>query len=91
VVGQRQQQQHDDHDDDHHRRRHRLRLRGSRSIGALLVIRVLLMANGVILVAIGALYALYGSRPAGLVVGGLLVALGLGLWACVPLTDPYRR
>jgi hypothetical protein len=80
VVGRRVKQ-----------RQRRLSPRGSRSIGALLVVRLLLISNGVILVAIGVLYALYGSRPAGLVVGGLLSALGLGLFACVPLTDPYRR
>lgn len=43
------------------------------------------------LLAIGALYLVYGSRPAGLVVGGVLVALALALVSCVPLTNPYRR
>lgn len=81
MVGRRIEQQ----------RRRGLGPRGSRSIGALLAVRLLLISNGVILIAIGVLYALYGSRPAGLVVGGLLVALGSGLLACVPLTDPYRR
>jgi hypothetical protein len=57
----------------------------------LLVLRLLLIANGLTLLAIGALYAVYGSRPAGLAVGIGLVAAGLGLFACVPLTDPYRR
>ena len=67
------------------------RSRSRRTIGGLLVLRLLLIANGLILIAIGALYAVYGSRPAGLAVGIMLVAAGLGLFACVPLTDPYRR
>jgi hypothetical protein len=71
------------------RRRSRHRL--SRSIGGLLAVRLLLIGNGLILLAIGALYAVYGSRPAGLVVGAVLVALAVALFACVPLTDPYRR
>lgn len=64
---------------------------GGRAIGGLLVLRLLLIANGLVLLAIGALYVVYGSRPAGLGVGIGLAAAGLGLFACVPLTDPYRR
>jgi hypothetical protein len=64
---------------------------GGRAIGGLIVLRLLLIANGLILLAIGALYVVYGSRPAGLAVGITLVAAGVALWACVPLTDPYRR
>ena len=73
-----------------HRRRHR-RLAGGRSIGALLVIRVLLVANGLILLAVGGLYVVYGSKPGGLVAGGFLIAVAVALFCCVPLTDPYRR
>ncbi len=55
------------------------------------MIRFLLIANGITLLAIGALYALYGARPAGLVVGGCLAGASALLFACVPLTDPYRH
>ena len=55
------------------------------------MIRFLLVGNGIALLAIGGLYVAYGARPAGLVVGGVLVAASLLLFACVPLTDPYRR
>jgi hypothetical protein len=64
---------------------------GTRSIGSLLVMRLLLIANGVTLVAIGSLYLAYGSRPGGLLVGGGLIGASVLLFACVPLTDPYRR
>lgn len=62
-----------------------------RSIGSLLVVRFLLIGNGTVLLAIGVLYLVYGGRPGGLVVGGLLVSAAVGLFACVRLTDPYRR
>jgi len=55
------------------------------------VIRFLLVGNGLVLLAVGALYLAYGQPPGGLVVGGILVAASLVLFACVPLTDPYRR
>jgi hypothetical protein len=67
-------------------RRSRLHL----SIGSLLAIRLLLIGNGLTLIAVGGLYVGYGDRPSGLVVGGVLISAGLGLFACVPLTDPYR-
>ena len=63
----------------------------TRSIGGLLAVRLLLIGNGIVLLAVGALYAVYGSRPAGLVVGSVLAVLAVVLFACVPLTDPYRR
>ena len=63
----------------------------SRSLRSLFAVRILLIANGVCLIAIGALYMRYGARPTGLVVGGVLVAVAAVLFACVPLTDPYRR
>ncbi len=43
------------------------------------------------LAAAGALYGVYAARPGGLVVCGVLVFLALCLFACVPLTDPYRH
>jgi hypothetical protein len=55
-----------------------------------LVIRYLLLANGTALAAIAGLYAGFGSRPAGLVVGGVLGVAAIGLWLAIPLTDPYR-
>ena len=69
------------------RSRHRL----TRSVGGLFVVRLLLIGNGLVLLAVGALYAIFGSRPAGLAVGGVLAAVAFALFACVPLTDPYRR
>jgi hypothetical protein len=65
--------------------------RGRRSIGSLLLIRLLLIANGLILLAIGALYLVYGARPSGFAVGGVLIAVAVLLFSCVPLTDPYRH
>ena len=62
----------------------------SRSIRAALVVRTLLIANGALLAVFSALYLLFGSRPAGWVIGGVLGAAALGLWSAVPLTDPYR-
>jgi len=64
--------------------------RRRRSFQALLVMRFLLISNGLILAAFGGLYAAFGSRPAGYIVGGILGAVALGLWMAVPLTDPYR-
>ena len=53
--------------------------------------RSLLFANGVILLAIGALYIRYGSRTSGLPAGCVLVGLGVLLFCLLPLTSPYRR
>ncbi len=63
----------------------------TRSLRSLFAVRVLLLANGACLVATGALYLAYGARPAGFVVGGVLVAVAAVLFGCVPYTDPYRR
>ena len=64
--------------------------RRRRSFQSLLVMRFLLISNGAILAAFGGLYAAFGSRPAGYIVGGILGVVALGLWLAVPLTDPYR-
>ena len=53
----------------------------------LLVMRLLLVSNGVLLGAIAVLYAVFGTYVVSAVVG----AASLILWALVPLTDPYRR
>ena len=71
-----------------HGRRRRF---ATRSIGSLLVLRFLLIANALTLLAIGCLYTVYGARPGGLIVGGVLLGTALLLLCCVPLTDPYRR
>jgi len=52
--------------------------------------RVLLVANGVLLAIFAGLYVVFGARPSGYVAGGILAAAALALWALVPLTDPYR-
>ena len=52
--------------------------------------RVLMVSNGCILAAVGGLYVAFGARPSGYVVGGVLVGSAVGLWAMIPLTDPYR-
>jgi len=61
-----------------------------RSFQSLLVMRFLLVSNGIILAAFGGLYAVFGSRPTGYIVGGVLGAVAVGLWMAVPFTDPYR-
>lgn len=48
------------------------------------------MSNALVLLAIGTLYLLYGARPDGLIVGGVLAALSACLFGCVRFTDPYR-
>ena len=71
--------------------RGRSRRSGRLSIGSLLLIRLLLIANGLTLLAVGALYVVYGSRPGGLAVGGVLIAGAALLLFCLPLTAPYRH
>ena len=63
----------------------------TRSVGSLLLLRFLLIANALTLMAIGALYLAYGARPDGLIVGGVLIGTSLLLLCCVRLTDPYRH
>ena len=63
----------------------------TRRLQALLVVRLLLLANGCVLTAVAVLYLVFGERPAGLVVGGTLGAVAAGLFACVPLTNPDRH
>ncbi len=61
-----------------------------RSLHGLLVVRTMLISNGALLALIGVLYLAFGSHPTGYVVGGVLCACAVALWALVPLTDPYR-
>ena len=57
----------------------------------LLAIRLLLIANAGSLAAIAALYALFGSRPGGVVISAVLGVVAACLFACLPLTNPRRR
>jgi len=52
---------------------------------------VILVANVLVLVALGGLFAAFAEHPAGYVVGGVLWTAAGALVACLPLTDPYRR
>jgi drug/metabolite transporter (DMT)-like permease len=61
-----------------------------RSLHGLLVVRTMLITNGALLALIGALYAVFGGRPSGYIIGAVLGAAAVALWALVPLTDPYR-
>jgi hypothetical protein len=61
------------------------------SASSLLVIRILLVADGIILAVVGGISAAFVERPAGLVfAAGAWLASGL-LFGSVPLTDPYRH
>jgi len=62
-----------------------------RSIGSLLGIRVILVANIVLLSVIGALFFVSYERPVGYVLAGLAWLVGLVLVNLVRFTDPYRR
>ena len=57
---------------------------------ALLVVRLLLVANALVLVAAGALALVFVSRPADFVGAALTWALAAGLVALVPYTNPRR-
>jgi hypothetical protein len=61
-----------------------------RSLHGMLVVRTMLVSNGALLALIGALYLVFGSRPTGYIVAGVLFACAVALWALLPLTDPYR-
>jgi hypothetical protein len=63
----------------------------ARSATSLMVIRLLLVSNGILVSIVGLLCLLYVDRPSGLVLAGLAWAFAGVLFACVPLTDPYRR
>jgi hypothetical protein len=65
--------------------------RGPWSIGALLVVRFLLVANAITLAVVGGLFLAFADGRGGLAVGATLVAAAAALLAAVPLTDPYRR
>jgi hypothetical protein len=52
---------------------------------------VILIANVLVLITVGILFLVFAERPAGYVIGGVLWLVAVGLAACLPLTDPYRR
>ena len=62
-----------------------------RSAASLLVVRLILIANILILVAVGALFLLFAERPAGFFIGGVLWLVAAGLAFGLPLTNPYRH
>ncbi len=62
----------------------------SQSPVALLVVRLLLVANALVLLAAGALSLASVARPAGIVGAALLWALAGCLLALVPYTNPRR-
>jgi len=64
---------------------------GRTSFQVLLAVRFLLLANGLVLAAIAALYGVFAERPAGLVVAGLLGCGSAACFGALPLTNPYRR
>lgn len=57
---------------------------------ALMVIRLLIVANLAVLVAAGALCLAWVARPAGIVGAALIWALAAALVALVPYTNPRR-
>ncbi len=60
-------------------------------MGALFVLRLLLVSNGVVLTAVGGISLAFVERPAGVIgAAGCWVFAGC-LFGLVPLTDPYRR
>ncbi len=62
-----------------------------RSIGALLVLRVLLVSNVVLLTAVGGLCFVYYERPEAYVFAGSAWFVAAVLVSLVRFTDPYRQ
>jgi len=69
----------------------RRRRRRGLSPGASVVLRALLLGNGVLLAVVGFLAAHYVTRPPGIVVGAAFWVGAVVLWSMLPLTDPYRH
>ncbi len=68
-----------------------MRRRRRYSVASLLVVRYLLISNGLLLIAVGFVSLLYVERPAGILLGaGFWLIAGL-LFGGVPRTDPYRH
>ena len=62
-----------------------------RSIGALLGLRVILVANIVLLTVLGVLFLMSYERPVAFVFAGLAWLVALVLVNFVRFTDPYAR
>jgi hypothetical protein len=54
------------------------------------VIRLLLVANALVLSAVAGLYVAFASRPAGVAVAAVLLAVAAALLLLLPYTDPRR-
>ena len=61
-----------------------------RRLGTLLVVRVLVVANTIVLLVVGGLSLAYVERPAGVLGAAVCWALAGCLIGLLPLTDPYR-
>jgi hypothetical protein len=57
---------------------------------ALMVIRLLLVANALVLLAVGALCLVFVEKPAGAVGAALVWGLAILLFALVPYTNAHR-
>jgi hypothetical protein len=57
---------------------------------ALMILRLLLVADGIIMAAVGIISLLFVDRPAGLVFTAGAWFLSLLLFGGVPFTDPHR-
>jgi hypothetical protein len=57
---------------------------------ALMVLRLLIVANGIALGAVGGICLAFVSRPAGIVSAALVWGLAAGLLMLVPYTNPRR-
>jgi hypothetical protein len=55
-----------------------------------MVLRLLVVANAIVVAAVGGLSLAYVERPAGTIGAGLCWAFAGGLLGLLPLTDPYR-
>jgi hypothetical protein len=62
----------------------------TQSATGLLVLRLLLVANALLLVAVGGLALTFVERPAGIVAAAVAWAFAAALAALMPYTDPHR-
>lgn len=59
--------------------------------GTSIVLRALLLANGVLLAVVGFMALRYVTRPPGVIVAFGFWIGAIVLWSLMPLTDPYRH
>jgi hypothetical protein len=62
-----------------------------RRLRTLMVLRLLVVANSVVVTAVGGLALAYVDRPAGVLIGAGCWVLAGCLLGLLPLTDPYRE